>query len=151
MVPLCTTASSFPWYHTLSPITLQLPPRAPPSAQASIPGKQMYYTYRYAIHRAGVFHRWEKPSDGPTDMGDKSTTADKQSVVPGDDDVNMSDHFTYQHNTEQDVLCHEVPLRLLASRESYFPMSKPWKEVSWASSWELSVGVTLTCGSWEFH
>ena len=24
------------------------------------------FTYRYAVHRAGVFHRWEDPSDGPS-------------------------------------------------------------------------------------
>lgn len=56
-VPLFTTANSYPWYTTRTPLSLVLPP---PAAT----GEDCFYRYRYAVYRAGVFHRWENPSDG---------------------------------------------------------------------------------------
>jgi trehalose 6-phosphate synthase/phosphatase len=66
-VPLFTTAKSHPWYAS-SPLSLTLPPAASPK-KGKINQDDEFYRYRYAIYRAGVFHRWEYSSDGD-DMTD---------------------------------------------------------------------------------
>lgn len=57
-VPLFTTAKTHPLYATRAPLSLGLP------AAASADGEGPLYRYRYAVYRAGVFHRWEEASDG---------------------------------------------------------------------------------------
>ena len=84
---LYTTASEFPWYHTLTPLTLPLP-------HSGLDGetrKKQKFSYRYAIHRAGVFFRWEQPSDGEGLPGTATTEGEP----------------------------HQVHLHLLHNRESY--------------------------------
>jgi hypothetical protein len=93
MVPLYTTATAHPWYHTLQPISLSLPPKGNGECEP-------LFRYRFVIHRAGVFHRFEDPSD--------SSEIDQEDEAVGDVDMN-SDGLQY----------HKVPLRLLADRESY--------------------------------
>jgi trehalose 6-phosphate synthase/phosphatase len=66
-----------------------------------VPDEQKTFQYRYAVWRAGVFYRWEQPSDGPTD-----------------DDVDMADNVD-QIDTSGEVHYHRVPLRLLSNRETY--------------------------------
>lgn len=56
----------------------------------------MFFNYRYAIYRAGVFHRWEEPSDG------------------GDDE-----QLRHQGNEADYSNLHQVPLRLLNAGELY--------------------------------
>jgi trehalose 6-phosphate synthase/phosphatase len=58
---LFTNPSEYPWYHTLSPLTLPLPSRGTDGEAR----KKQQLTYRYAIHRAGAFDRWEQASDAP--------------------------------------------------------------------------------------
>ena len=64
-------------------MTLTLPPSDRKSANSK-------FTYRFAIHRAGVFHRWESPQDGPDD----------------EDNPAGPDY-------------HEISLHLMVNRESY--------------------------------
>jgi len=64
-------------------VTLTLPPSDRKSANSK-------FTYRFAIHRAGVFHRWESPQDGPDD----------------EDNPAGPDY-------------HEISLHLMVNRESY--------------------------------
>lgn len=59
-IPLFTTAKSYPWYTTRSPVSLTLPSTA--SSGSAV------HRYRYAIYRAGVFHRWETSADGGDDF-----------------------------------------------------------------------------------
>jgi hypothetical protein len=93
MVPLYTTATTHPWYHMLQPIALSLPPKG---KGESAP----LFQYRYVIHRAGVFHRFEDPSD--------SSEMEQDDEAMGDAEMD-SDGVQY----------HKVPLRLLANQESY--------------------------------
>jgi len=91
-IPLYTTASQYPWYHSTSPLTLTLPPRATQQQHLST------FTYRYAVHRAGLFYRWESISDGPKELLKKEG----------------------QHTPQNDAPTkHELPLQLLTNRESY--------------------------------
>lgn len=68
-----------------------------------MPESQRYFSYRYAIHRAGVFFRWENASD-LVDEGEDATMEDSQGGE------------TMATDEEQR---HRVPLRLLVTRESY--------------------------------
>jgi hypothetical protein len=61
------------------------------------PRELKFFSYRYAIFRMGVFHRWEQPSDGPSEIAEED-------VFMGNAD---------------DVHYHEIPLRLLHDRELY--------------------------------
>ena len=54
-IPLYTSSSNYPWYKTRSPIAIAL----------SEDSENSNFTYMYSIHRAGVFYRWEEPSDKP--------------------------------------------------------------------------------------
>ena len=80
------------------------------------------FTYRYAIHRAGVFHRWEDPSDGPSNEelhppvkpegANVKLVLDKTDCLTSDiQDLGLMD------TVKEDR--HEVPLHLLANRETY--------------------------------
>uniref|UniRef100_A0A7S2Y679 Alpha,alpha-trehalose-phosphate synthase (UDP-forming) n=1 Tax=Entomoneis paludosa TaxID=265537 RepID=A0A7S2Y679_9STRA len=93
-IPLFTTAAQFPWYHSTTPVTLTLPPRAMQGQQR----QRSSFTYRYAIHRAGLFYRWEGTSDGPQELAQQS----KLEAV-GTSPISK----------------HELPLHLLSNRESY--------------------------------
>lgn len=113
-IPLYTTAATYPWYRTARPLTLSLtgsPSKTlfvDPDPQA--PSNNLCFKYRYAIHRAGVFHRYEEPSDTAEDP-----------VVEGDDSLAMDigmDDINNQAPTVG-IAYHQVPLRLLANRQSY--------------------------------
>ena len=99
-IPLYTTAAAYPWYHALAPVTLSLPPRAL-EGKEGVPEAQRFFSYRYAIHRAGVFYRWENAAD----MHD-----DNEDVAMEDSQGDMAIDSEGRHR---------VPLRLLATRESY--------------------------------
>eukprot|EP00584_Thalassiosira_punctigera_P006186 CAMPEP_0172526174 /NCGR_PEP_ID=MMETSP1067-20121228/1140_1 /TAXON_ID=265564 ORGANISM="Thalassiosira punctigera, Strain Tpunct2005C2" /NCGR_SAMPLE_ID=MMETSP1067 /ASSEMBLY_ACC=CAM_ASM_000444 /LENGTH=1201 /DNA_ID=CAMNT_0013309623 /DNA_START=51 /DNA_END=3656 /DNA_ORIENTATION=- len=90
-VPLLTTAKSYPWYTTRSPLSLPFP---------KTPNSTNIYRYRYAIHRAGIFHRWEDPSDG----GDVEELRGHQTTIGG---------------TPSAAEVHSVPMRLLQPGELY--------------------------------
>jgi trehalose 6-phosphate synthase/phosphatase len=61
-IPLFTTAKSYPWYATSSPLSLTIP--IPASTEKGMINNDVVYRYRYAIYRAGVFRSWEYSSDG---------------------------------------------------------------------------------------
>jgi hypothetical protein len=116
-IPLYTTASTQPWYHTLHPVSLSLKPRHHPggtggSSSASSGGNDAF-RYRYAIHRAGAFYRMEQPSDAPAEI---STAVDDDN-----DGKNKSISGGESTTTEGEAGAgvHVVPLRLLSNRESY--------------------------------
>jgi trehalose 6-phosphate synthase/phosphatase len=109
-IPLYTSATQFPWYHSVSPITLPLPLRA----LEREPRKQGNFVYRYAIHRAGIFHHWEDTTDAPEDLQAAkslrlSASTSAQSLPVTEDDL------TVPHNSPH----HEVPLHLMHNHESY--------------------------------
>lgn len=137
-VGLYTTPSEYPWYHTLYPITLSLPPTntatgsataaavaAAAAAASTATSHKPCFRYRYAIHRAGVFHRWEQPSDGGTDhiipVSSDSNQPQSLLLLPGEDDVTMDEQQVFQHCQETDsaIMRHEIPLHLMQNRESY--------------------------------
>lgn len=89
-IPLFTTAKSFPWYTTRTPLALAL--SATPSSDAT--DANVHYRYRYAIYRAGIFLRWEKPSDG----------GDIKEFYPDNADA---------------LIVHQVPMRLFSAGEIY--------------------------------
>ena len=96
-IPLFTTASQYPWYHTASHLTLAVPPVTPEGQQRP----RSTFSYKYAIHRAGVFFRWEQPSDGPKEL---------------------LEHAAAQHHEGAEKLhsdMHEVPLHLMTNGETY--------------------------------
>lgn len=96
-IALYTTASTFPWYKTRSPLAITLPKDA----------ENAIYSYKYSIERAGVFYRWERPSDGPDDTMDTETTSHPVNV---DDEPMIEDEGEGRHN---------LPLRLLSANEEY--------------------------------
>jgi len=82
MIPLYTTAQSYPWYSTLSSLAMSVPvsPVSPVAATSAAPrgpgGRKLFsdayrdapatsreFRYRYAVFRAGVFYRWEHDDD----------------------------------------------------------------------------------------
>lgn len=82
----------------MSPLTLTLSPtRRTDRSTSHNSNNTRCFAYRYAIHRAGVFYRWEDPSDGPKDT---------PLPPPAPTKTTRSDH-------------HEIPLHLLANRELY--------------------------------
>jgi len=96
-------------------LTLPLPPR-PPTGGAR---EKQDFSYRYAVHRAGVFYRWEQRLDGPEGVP-TGPSADKLiSAVAEDDAVTMDEQQTFQKDTVADIPCHQVPLHLMANRNSY--------------------------------
>lgn len=91
-IPLFTTPADHPWYHTLSPLALPLPPRSLPDAERKQAAK---FAYRYAIHRAGVFHRWEERQDAGEEQQHGMAL------------IGEEDRF------------HEAPLHTMVDKESY--------------------------------
>jgi len=62
----------------------------------------VFFNYRYAIYRAGVFHRWEEPSE-----------------IDGDD---VDEQLSHQDNNEADSSnnnVHQIPLHLFNAGELY--------------------------------
>lgn len=108
MVPLYTTAATYPWYHTLQPITLSLPNKIFDN-DPSIPSANFYFRYRYAVYRGGFFHRFENSNDAPS-MDDDGDDADVAMDIGIDNEDSEKESATPHH---------QVPFRLLANRESY--------------------------------
>jgi hypothetical protein len=109
---LYTTATSYPWYHTLQPITLSLPNRLFENDPSMSSAENYNFRYRYAVHRAGVFYRFENTFDNfneDIDGGDDDDVA-MDIGIDGDDAAKKSN---------MSVSYHQVPLRLLSNRESY--------------------------------
>jgi hypothetical protein len=126
-IPLYTTASSYPWYHTLKPVTLSLPMYSHSSEQhQDKDDPSSFFQYRYVIHRAGAFFRVEQPNDAPSDKelddamedndeerNDKSKEEDKNTTtMQVDAAADSSSSFS-------NLPFHQLPLRLLSHRESY--------------------------------
>jgi len=91
---------------------------APPSSSAAA----QFFHYRYAIYRAGVFHRWEDPTDGPADGtydvdGDEAMADNDASTAPAAAAAG-SDH-QQQQQQQQSPRFHRLPLRLLTKDELY--------------------------------
>jgi len=95
-IPLYTTQSAYPWYVSNSTIPIHVPRDAEKSK----------FTYRYGVFRAGVFHRWEQPSDGPSEI----TRIEVEEKDSEQSSSNSSDTNEYRH---------ELPLRLLTVEELY--------------------------------
>jgi len=109
-VPLYTTAATYPWYKTSQPLALSL--SASPSKSFFVdpdpqaPSNNLLFRYRYVIHRAGVFHRFETPED--------FQQAAEETMDVGLDTI---DGKTSMPTAAQEF--HQLPLRLLSNRESY--------------------------------
>lgn len=123
-IPLHTTPAQFPWFHSLTPLTLSLPSQGTGPTNGR---PKAFFRYRYAVHRAGVFHRWEQASDGPSpdEVGTTGAAVTpsrrkmERKVMAGTDGlVSMVDVDeappVYSRNVQQDTPHHEVPLHLLA-------------------------------------
>jgi len=84
IIPLYTSASTYPWYRTISPLAVSLPSERLLNDK-SIEKELKCYNYRYAIFRQGIFFRWEQPPDGPVgddDGEEKDEDVDMQEVEP---------------------------------------------------------------------
>lgn len=122
MIPLYTTAASYPWYHTIKPVTVTLPPRVPKQFQQQRlveaedeeeDDPSLYFKYRYVVYRAGVFYRLEQPSDaGKEEEEDNAMQVDTPTTTINN---NNNDPAT----TTTATPLHSLPLRLLSHRESY--------------------------------
>lgn len=95
-MPLYTSSYSYPWYHTQAPLAIAIPGAVDENTTEEL----KMFEYRYAVFRAGVFYRWEKPSDGTQD-----------------DDVAMTDDTDQPRSI--DLPYHRLPLKLLSNRETY--------------------------------
>ena len=112
-IPLYTTAANYPWYSAKSPTGIRLPVEKDDDGYNHHEANTHVYAYRYAIYRAGIFHRWERPSDGPSEIGSKV-----QDGMEGDDgDLNTPSTHSLAEGTDDKH--HSVPLRLLAHQELY--------------------------------
>ena len=89
------------------------PPAQPPAEEAEA---RQFFRYRYAIYRAGVFHRWEQPTDGPAD-GDAMMTTDE------DTEQQQQQQLQQQQGgagaAAEEGQPHQLPLRLLTKDELY--------------------------------
>lgn len=94
-IPLFTTVKSYPWYTTRTPLSLALPITKSPDISTASADRDACYRYRYAVYRAGIFHRWEDSSD-------------------------RGDVEDYRHESVLEASCvHQVPLRFFHSGELY--------------------------------
>mmetsp|Transcript_27088 Transcript_27088/g.55473 ORF Transcript_27088/g.55473 Transcript_27088/m.55473 type:complete len:1252 (-) Transcript_27088:142-3897(-) len=110
-IPLFTTAKSYPWYTTRTPLSISLPAASKSDSVAA--RKAVFYRYRYAVYRAGVFHRWEQPSDG----GDVEEFRHHEGE---DADVPMESASPPPTPSADDTECvHQIPMRLLHNGELY--------------------------------
>jgi trehalose 6-phosphate synthase/phosphatase len=109
MIPLYTTAASFPWYSTLSSLAMPIKKQATTSLvgtsgaaktataaaaassnTAGIHIRNHEFRYRYAIFRGGDFYRWEN-------------AADENYIATSNDEDNET-----SHNTEENALHHDA-------------------------------------------
>jgi len=97
--PLHTTAAAYPWYATSSTIAINIP----------LNNERAEKTYRYAVFRAGVFYRWEQPSDGPSDLD-----LDEQ-----EEEKEQDQNPTLSTPVKPPQPRHKLPLRLLTPDELY--------------------------------
>mmetsp|Transcript_23417 Transcript_23417/g.49009 ORF Transcript_23417/g.49009 Transcript_23417/m.49009 type:complete len:1196 (-) Transcript_23417:144-3731(-) len=97
-IPLFTTAKSYPWYTTRTPLSLSLPVATESHTTSS--DESLFYRYRYAIYRSGVFHRWEDPSDGS-------------------DVEEFRHHEDVRRHSDSVLNLHQLPLRLFQDGELY--------------------------------
>lgn len=114
-IPLYTTASAHPWYTARAPISLELPVSGGGNGGAPAAQSHQYYAYRYAVFRAGAFHRWEGPSDVPDEievLHHHSAGNDGDVAMGGGEDQLPGAAGGGQQR-------HRLPLRLLASEELY--------------------------------
>jgi hypothetical protein len=116
MIPLYTTAATYPWYRTTHPVAMSLStstksPFVDPDPAA--PSNNPLFKYRFVIHRAGNFHRYEDRSDYEAEMQEEGEGDEAIAMDIGMDSTNPGQRET----TEE--LYHQLPLRLLANRESY--------------------------------
>jgi hypothetical protein len=135
MIPLYTTATEYPWYSTLSslpmPVLKKVSPLSPAAAAGGGTGRTLFankvqsssskdFRYRYAVFRAGEFHRWEEdsdenyiPSTEDTSTTTANTSANRTSITTATDDDMDVDNDTPKLNY------HALPLRFLAACETY--------------------------------
>jgi len=83
------------------------PAAGPPAGPAAEAEPRQFFRYRYAVYRAGVFHRWERPADA-CDDGDAAMNMEETVTAGAAADADDGD---LQH--------HQLPLRLLAQGELY--------------------------------
>ena len=89
------------------------PASSAPAAEEADKARQ-FFRYRYAIYRAGVFHRWEQPTDGPAD-GD----ADAMMAAADDEDTEQQQQRDVAAAAAEEGKPHQLSLRLLAKNELY--------------------------------
>mmetsp|Transcript_13722 Transcript_13722/g.19617 ORF Transcript_13722/g.19617 Transcript_13722/m.19617 type:complete len:1275 (-) Transcript_13722:185-4009(-) len=113
LIPLFTTASAYPWYACRSAIAISLQSQESPNN---------LFTYRYAIYRAGVFHRYEQLSDVPKELHNNSTNTNDNDINNNKNNNNSdndNENIAMIGNTDELELYHELPLKLLANGETY--------------------------------
>ena len=121
MIPLYTTAATYPWYRTTHPVAMSLSsssksPFVDPDPTA--PSNNPFFRYRFVIHRAGNFHRYEDPSDYEAGMDEEGEAEGTDGAVAMD--IGMDNPSTTPAQKDASaILYHELPLRLLANREAY--------------------------------
>ena len=104
-IPLFTTAKSYPWYTTRTPLSLALPTSTKSDSVISAK-KSAFYRYRYAVYRAGVFHRWEQPSDGG-DVEEFRHHGEHTDATMASSEPSPNESI------------HQIPMRLLHAGELY--------------------------------
>ena len=147
MIPLYTTATEYPWYSTLSSLPMPVlkiqkkaSPLSPAGAGAGGTGRTLFankvqsssskdFRYRYAVFRAGVFHRWEEDSDEnyipstedtttTTNTSANRTASITNTASNNNDDVDVDDMDVDNVDTPK-LNYHALPLRFLAASETY--------------------------------
>mmetsp|Transcript_33867 Transcript_33867/g.49693 ORF Transcript_33867/g.49693 Transcript_33867/m.49693 type:complete len:1336 (+) Transcript_33867:345-4352(+) len=132
-IPLYTTASAHPWYISRAPLALPIPkstsdcasdtPSLPSSLRMSSLSSSStssqegeHFRYRYAVYRGGVFHRWEKPTDGPIDMETLHHHGSTRSIDVSSMDLQEDEEDGHHQSAGAR---HQLPLRLLCPGELY--------------------------------
>eukprot|EP00532_Pseudo-nitzschia_australis_P016448 CAMPEP_0168258054 /NCGR_PEP_ID=MMETSP0141_2-20121125/6877_1 /TAXON_ID=44445 /ORGANISM="Pseudo-nitzschia australis, Strain 10249 10 AB" /LENGTH=1339 /DNA_ID=CAMNT_0008195183 /DNA_START=177 /DNA_END=4197 /DNA_ORIENTATION=+ len=151
MVPLYTTATNFPWYSTLSSLAMAVVKTRPPKARPIVAQRTLFaksvtdhhsnhnhntsmdsyrgeFRYRYAIFRAGVFHRWECADDenfvstcnneDPTTSVNTNMNSSIANIGYDDDDDDMEVDGTGTTPTAE-TNYHALPLHFLLPGETY--------------------------------
>jgi len=173
MIPLYTTSQSYPWYSTLSSLAMPIVNMAMAMDSSGIgvatntntntntnsPGRQLFnayrnpapqqrkeFRYRYAVFRAGAFHRWESDEDEnfcPTSNeedpntlvntevnahhhdgsgGNNNNNNNNSSSSDTDSDTALaikSDAMVLEDNNNNKKDYHVLPLRFLHPGETY--------------------------------
>mmetsp|Transcript_10696 Transcript_10696/g.27021 ORF Transcript_10696/g.27021 Transcript_10696/m.27021 type:complete len:413 (+) Transcript_10696:272-1510(+) len=169
MIPLYTTSQSYPWYSTLSSLAMPVVNMAMAMDSSGIgvatntntntntnsPGRQLFnayrnpapqqrkeFRYRYAVFRAGAFHRWESDEDEnfcPTSNEEDPNTLvntevnahhhdgsggnnNNSSSSDTDSDTALaikSDAMVLEDNNNNKKDYHVLPLRFLHPGETY--------------------------------